>query len=210
MSIVLHIRASPTGAGSTSCGVARTFLDAYATRHPGDDVVELDLWSAELPELDVTAVAAQNKVLAGAPQTDSEREVWQRIVTLCDQLRGADKVVLSCPMWNFSIPYKLKHYLDVVCQPGLTFGWTPETGYAGLVTGKPVQLILTRAGAYTPPAPNAWMDHQTSYLRFIFEFLGFTNIGILAVEPTLLHGPDAAAASLGAAVAAARVAGRDF
>lgn len=210
MSTLLHIAASPNGPRSTSLGVARTFLDAYATSHPGDEIVELDLWSAELPELDATAVAAQNKVLGSQAQDDDERAVWRQVAAMCEQLRAADKVVVSGPMWNFAVPYKLKHYLDVVCQPGLTFGWTPETGYTGLVTGKPVQLILTRAGAYTPPAPNAWMDHQTGYLQFIFRFLGFTDIRTLAVEPTMLHGPEVAAASVQAASDAARAAGAAF
>lgn len=38
-----------------------------------------------------------------------------------ERLEGADKVLISSPMCNFSIPYRLKHYLDLVCQPGLSF-----------------------------------------------------------------------------------------
>jgi putative NADPH-quinone reductase len=32
-------------------------------------------------------------------------------------------------MWNFGIPYKLKHYIDVLTQPGQTFNFDPTTGY---------------------------------------------------------------------------------
>ena len=32
----------------------------------------------------------------------------------------AERVLISTPMWNFGIPYKLKHWLDIINQPGLT------------------------------------------------------------------------------------------
>jgi FMN-dependent NADH-azoreductase len=210
MSTLLHIQSSPNGSRSTSRQVARTFLDTYATHHPADDIVGLDLWTTALPELDATFVSAQYKVLANEAQTEAERRVWQQVLDVCEQLRRADKVLVSCPMWNFAIPYKLKHYFDVICQPGVTFGWTPQDGYTGLVTDKPVQLILSRAGAYVPPAANAWMDHQTNYLEFVFGFLGFTDVRTLTVEPTLLFGPDAASASIARAVEGARAAARQF
>ena len=54
-----------------------------------------------------------------------------------EQFVNADKFLLAIPMWNFGIPYRLKQYLDVILQPGYTFSFSPETGYSGLVTGKP-------------------------------------------------------------------------
>lgn len=210
MSTLLHIRTSPSGVLSTSRRVAGAFLDAYGTAQPSTEISVLDLWATHLPAFDVTAVKAQGKVLAGEAQSADEHAVWREIEAMCAQLQDADRVLVSCPMWNFSIPYKLKHYLDVICQPGLTFSWTPKDGYTGLVTGKPVQLILSRAGAYTPPAPNAWMDHQKSYLELIFGFLGFTDIRTLVVEPTMLAGPDVASESIAAALTAAHSAGACF
>ncbi len=205
---LLHIAASPMGAASTSRKVATALLESYAAAHPRDEIATLDLWRVDLPELDSTFVAAQNKVLSGAEQTPAEREVWDRVVSAAEALKSADKVLLSCPMWNFNIPYRLKHWFDVILQPGLTFAWTPEEGYRGLVTGRPAQLVLSRAGQYTPPAPAAWMDHQTGYLEFLFRFMGFTDIHTLAVEPTLLQGPERAARGVHNATAAAREAGR--
>ena len=53
-------------------------------------------------------------------------------------------------MWNFGIPYILKHYIDLIVQPGLTFSFSPSEGYKGLVTGKPVTVVYARGGAYGP------------------------------------------------------------
>ena len=61
---------------------------------------------------------------------------------IAEHFKSADKYVFSLPMWNFGIPYKLKHFIDVLVQPGLTFSFSPETGYKGLVTGKPAVVDL--------------------------------------------------------------------
>ena len=50
-------------------------------------------------------------------------------------------------MWNFGVPYKLKHYLDVLTMPGTLFGFDPATGYIGLLKDK-------RARAWSPPPPS--------------------------------------------------------
>ena len=63
-------------------------------------------------------------------------------------------------MWNFGVPYKLKHYIDVITQPGLSFSFSPETGYTGLVTGKPAAVIYARGGEYSSSEAAARMDFQ--------------------------------------------------
>ena len=88
-------------------------------------------------------------------------------------------------MWNFGIPYKLKHYIDLLVQPGLTFGFTPETGYKGLVTGKPLVAIYARGGAYGPGSGAETADQQSTYLKQILGFIGFTDIREIFIEPTL-------------------------
>ncbi len=87
-------------------------------------------------------------------------------------------------MWNFSIPYKLKHYIDVITQPGLTFIFSPESGYQGLVTGKPITVIYARGGEYSSSETSA-MDFQKTYMEMILGFIGFQDIKTVLVEPTL-------------------------
>ena len=55
---------------------------------------------------------------------------------MIERFKGADKYLFSLPMWNFGIPYKLKHYIDVLVQPTYTFSFSPKEGYKGLVTRK--------------------------------------------------------------------------
>ena len=90
-------------------------------------------------------------------------------------------------MWNGGIPYTVKHYIDVIHQPGMLWGLKPDTGYFGLPKDKHVTLVLT-AGAYSPsaPSPAFGMDHHSSYLRDWLNQAGVAAMDEVRFEPTLL------------------------
>jgi FMN-dependent NADH-azoreductase len=92
-------------------------------------------------------------------------------------------------MWNFSIPYKVKHYIDVIVQPKQTFAYT-EQGPQGLCNGKPLTLITTRGSSYKEP-PFDQFNFQSSYLRTVCGFIGCTYHEI-AAEGLDMVGPDGA------------------
>jgi FMN-dependent NADH-azoreductase len=203
MARLIHIQASPRGSRSASQAVAASFIEAYRAAHPGDAVETLDLWKAELPEFDGAALDAKYAVVRGLPHSPEERRAWDEVVRRVEHFRSADKVLVSSPMWNFGIPYKLKHYIDLIVQPGLTFGFTSGEGYKGLVTGKPLALIHARGGAYGRGSGAEGLDLESAYLRQIFGFIGFTDIREIFVEPTL----GTATSAEEAVAAAARAAG---
>ncbi len=208
MAKILHIQASPMGeALSFSTRVARAFLDAYRASHAADAVETLDLWKSDLPAFDFTAASGKYKVMRGLAHSPDEAGAWDRVVAAANRLKSADKVVLSTGMWNFAIPYRLKQWLDVVVQPGLTFAFDPAKGYSGLVTGKPLQLLLASGGEYPAGSPMAGYDFQKPYLECIFGFMGFSDVRTLRVEGTL--SPDAEK-NLAAARTAAEEAARAF
>lgn len=189
MAKLLYIESSPRKERSKSIQVANAFLDTYRASNPDDEIVILDLWDRTLPEFDGFTIDAKYQVLHGQSFSEEQQTAWQAIVDLCDEFKSADKYVISLPMWNFGIPYKLKHYIDVIAQPGQTFSFSPETGYSGLVTGKPMVAIYARGGAYNSEATTG-LDFQRSYLNFLLGFIGFTEIHEFAVEPTLASEAD--------------------
>jgi FMN-dependent NADH-azoreductase len=184
MAKLLYIESSPRKIRSKSIAVAKAFLGAYQAAHSNDEIVTLDLWEKALPEFDGFTIDAKYQVMHGQDFTDEQEQAWQKVVDLCDEFKSADKYVLSLPMWNFGIPYKLKHYIDVIAQPGQTFSFDPATGYSGLVTGKPLVAIYARGGAYSSPEMKG-LDYQKGYLDVLLGFLGFEDVQALVVEPTL-------------------------
>ncbi len=210
MATVLHIQASTRDDESFSLLAAKAFFESYIESHPEDSVRTLRTDQESIPEFNATAVSGKYRIMNGQTHTDKEAETWKAIEAVIEDFKSADKIVISSPMWNFSIPYHLKHYIDVLVQPGYTFSFSPETGYTGLVTGKPAVLILARGGEYAPDSEAAAFDFQRPYLEGILHFIGFTGIDTMVVEPTLQGGPETAEQKLAETISAAREKAKTF
>lgn len=185
MSTLLYIEVSPRKGRSASIDVAQSFVSAFLARDTSNRVETLDLWDTELPQFDGDTINAKYRVMHGENPTAEETTAWEVITKITDQFKAADHYLFSSPMWNFSIPYKLKHYIDVISQPGLTWSFSPETGYEGLVTGKSATLVLARGGEYSSDSVVTPMDFQRTYLEMILGFIGFKEINTVLIEPTL-------------------------
>ncbi len=205
MAKLLYIESSPRKERSKSIMVAKAFIDKYTVEHAGDEVVAIDLWEKKLPEFDGYTIDAKYQVLHGQGLDANQQAAWQAVVDICDEFKSADKYLFSLPMWNFGIPYKLKHYIDVLAQPGQTFSFDPATGYCGLVTGKPVAVVYARGGAYGTDASKG-MDLQKGYMDLLLGFIGFTDIRSIMVEPTLAAPKDVAKTEAAAIAQAIRIA----
>jgi FMN-dependent NADH-azoreductase len=192
MSRLLYIKASPMGKLSYSTAVADAFVEAYKKAHPKDEVKVLDLFSANLPAFDFVAASGKYKIMHGKPHSAEEKTAWEKVVAAIDEFKSADKFVMAVPMWNFSIPYRLKQYIDIIIQPGLTFSVDEKGNYIGLVKNKPVFVAYARGGRYPPGSQQEAFDLQKKYLELILAFVGLDNIRSVAVEPTLAEGPEVA------------------
>jgi FMN-dependent NADH-azoreductase len=194
MSRLLYIQASPRGKRSHCIAVADAFIETYKQNHPSDDIVTLNVFDASIPNFDGLVVQAKYKILHGQLHSREEQQVWKNVEKVIEQFTSADKYVLAVPMWNFSIPYRLKQYVDLLVQPGYTFRLSKGKGYEGLVVGKPMLVVYARGGEYAPNSEAEAFDLQKKYVQLIFGFIGFENIRSVVVEPTLQSGPDAAEA----------------
>lgn len=75
-------------------------------------------------------IEAKFAVLRATNATEEQKRRWQGAVRLSRAFNAADKYVFSLPMWNFGIPYILKHYIDIVTLPGENWLWTPGKAIA--------------------------------------------------------------------------------
>jgi FMN-dependent NADH-azoreductase len=108
---ILHLNASPRGPHSSSQRLAEAFLAQVGA---GAEVETVKLFDAAMPAFAQAGAEGKLKVMAGMAPEDGEQAVLDAAQPLIDQLKGADKVVVSTGMWNFSVPYPLKHYIDLV------------------------------------------------------------------------------------------------
>ncbi len=210
MSTLLYILASPRGQRSYSTQAADAFVASYRQAHPEDQVKTLNVFTENLPNFDGFTLQAKYSILHGQKQNPQEVAAWKAVETVIEEFKSADKYLFAVPMWNFGIPYRLKHYLDVIVQPGYTFSFDPQKGYSGLVTGKPVVGIYARGGAYPAGTPAEAYDLQKRYLEQILGFMGFTDIRSFAVEPMLAEGPAGAQKHLDALLPVLAEAAKSF
>jgi FMN-dependent NADH-azoreductase len=190
MSRLLYIESSPRKERSASIAVTAKFLDSFKKAHPNDEVLKLDLWNKELPPFNGETIAAKYAIMSGKEHTEGQKKAWEPVVRLIEEFKQAEYYLFSLPMWNFGIPYRLKHYIDLLVQPGYAFTFSPQEGYKGLITGKKAVLICARGGAYGAGTGAEAFDLQVPYMRTILQFIGFTDITNILVEPTI--GPEGA------------------
>lgn len=190
MAHLLYIESSPRKKRSASIQVAKAFLHTYENTHPAGQVNIVDLWQKNLPPFDGDIIDAKYAILHEQSHTEAQRKSWRAVEQLIQEFKNADKYLISLPMWNFGIPYVLKHYIDLLVQPSYTFSYSPAEGYKGLVKGKPVVLIYARGGAYGPGSGGESLDLQKSYMESILKFIGFTDIRSIVIEPTLAKPED--------------------
>lgn len=182
MTRLLWIRASPRGPRSRSDAVAQRYLDS-AGLAPADT---LDLWSADLPPFDGAVLDTRYTLIEGGDVPPKARADWARIEALAAHFLSFDSWLFSVPMWNFGVPYRLKHYVDCITQPGLTFRVTDTGAVEGLARGR---ALLVCAGALDtgPAGPLQGFDFQVRWLEVWLGFIGVTPVDVLRVQPT--YGP---------------------
>jgi FMN-dependent NADH-azoreductase len=209
MSKLLNIQASPRGERSYSISVTDAFIKSYRQVNQADEIVTLNLFTKALPPVDGLVLQAKYTILHGLEHTEEELAAWRSVEEIIAEFKSADKVVMAVPMWNFLIPYRLKHYIDILVQPTYTFRVTPEGGYEGLIPDKPLFIAYSRGGAYPPGTESEAFDFQTKYLEFILGFMGLRDVRKVVIEPTL-GGPDLAKEGKQAAIAAAEEMAKSF
>ena len=172
---VLHIDSSILGQGSVSRTLSAEVVMAIRAHHPGIEVTYRDLAADPIGHLSGTHLAALRGGGAAV-----ERDIAAGEAAL-DEFLAADVVVVGAPMYNFTIPSQLKAWIDRIAVAGKTFRCTAN-GPEGLARGKKLIVASSRGGFFTPDTPAGALDHQESYLRGLFGFLGITDITFVRAE----------------------------
>ncbi|MBB2989772.1 FMN-dependent NADH-azoreductase [Mycolicibacterium iranicum] len=182
MTRTLWIEASPKGEQSLSSAAARAFVDAAGEARIGT-VDHLDLWSDDVLTFNREAALMKFAPLFGETPTSRQQAVWRRVEAEIERVRRCDRVVVSAPMWNWSIPAPLKNWIDVVVQPLLSFTLDGDGRHVGtLGEGRPLHLVLTRSSAYDGRHPEL-RDFQLPYLEYVVTLLGYA-VDSMVFEPT--------------------------
>ena len=175
---LLHIDASILGGHSVSRQLSAAAVERLRKATPGLEVTYRDISSAPLSHLSGAHLAAAQ---GATPETAAMRADVAASAAALDEFLAADIVVIGAPMYNFTIPSQLKAWIDRILVAGKTFKYS-ETGVEGLAKGKRVIVTITRGGFYGADTPAAAGEHLETYLRWVFGFIGVTDLEIILAE----------------------------
>lgn len=181
---VLHIVATPRADASNTMLVADAFFRELMEAAPGCSIETLDLFADDLPKVAGANIEAKYTLMTGTPLNPVLAQSWAQIEALIQRFLSADVHVMSVPMWNFSIPYTLKYFIDAVVQPGYLFRYNESGVPEGLVHGKKMVVITSRGADYSAESAYHAFDFMEPYLRAIFGFVGIYDIDFVYAQPT--------------------------
>lgn len=189
---ILHIDSATTGENSVSRELTKAIVEHFTAKNPGAEVAVLDLEANPIPHLtNATTGAIRLPAEAHTPEMAAAFAAERAVL---DQFLASDVVVIGAPMYNFTIPSSIKAWLDRLGVPGVTFSYS-EAGPKGLAGGRRVIVASSRGGEY---AFDGAMEHQETYLRDMFGFIGIDNVEFIRAEK-IGYGPEVRAASIAAA-----------
>ncbi|WP_424889495.1 NAD(P)H-dependent oxidoreductase [Streptomyces sp. XH2] len=216
--LIVHAHPEPR-----SFSTAQMVTAARALRDAGYRVDVLDLyadgWAPALTREEFAPVEGHFK-----PQAEQRRAVKEGTLDAAvrdhlDRLLAADLLILSFPMWWFSLPAVLKGWVDRVFVMGGVFGGDHGLFGDAALAGKRAMLLFTTGGPgewFRPGGTFGPMDDFLFHIRRgMLEFVGFE-----VLDPVITHGPaqltdqeraaalDAVGASVTRVAAGARTAGR--
>lgn len=197
--ILLRIDASPRLEPSFSRRVGDAFEAAWQEAHRGRPVIHRDLALQPVPQLHANTVTG---FYTAADQLDDDlRRAVAVSDTLIAELQAAETLLISTPMYNFSVPSALKAWIDQVVRINSTFAFD-GTGFTGLASPRRAVVIASHGlGGYSGELQG--VDFLGPLLRAVFDLIGVKDVTIITVENTSAP-PEIADAALAAAVEAAR------
>lgn len=163
---------------------AQALLEGIEREHK---VQEVDLWSKKGLKYSIEHAQAKLAMLGGAA-TREEEERFAPVMTAAEEVNKMDIVLIATPMWNYSVPYPLKQWIDTVVQPGINFS---DSGQKlpgqGTREGKEraVVVISSAGGVYKGEGSDPVQDFLNPYLRQVFLMMGFERCEEIFIQGTV-------------------------
>lgn len=178
MATLLKIDVSPRGDWSVSRKLGAIYQEKWLEANAGGKVVTRDLTANPLPFVDLPwIIGAYSAPEEHSAESKASLKPSDEVIA---ELLGADEVIITSPIYNFNMPAALKAWIDHIIRIGKTF----SASYEGLAKGRKVTVIFAAGANYAPGAPLHGVDFVTSYLKFIFGFIGITDLTIHIADQT--------------------------
>ena len=182
MTRVLRIDSSSRIENSYSRKLADYFQTVWQKKHPDTQIVVRDPVKTQLPHISDTTIAGF--YTPPEQQTPEMKQATTLSDELINELQSSDVLLLSVPMYNFSVPSALKAWIDQIVRIGKTFAYD-GTNFTGLVKVQHAYIICTYGSSgYVDGGAFSTMNFLEPYLRGLLSFLGIPEIKFFHLQGT--------------------------
>lgn len=174
---ILHVCANPKPTEeSVSKQLATAFFSKLFELNSEIELQNVDLYEEKPPFYSYAMYKrAWYPVLQSAYEPSAEEEAAFNYATKQAELfNNADVLVLTMPMWNFTVPAIMKAWIDQVLTPGLTFE-VSSNGVKPLHKIKEIVLLVASGGIYKE---GDMRDALSNQIRAAFGFIGIEDVQI--------------------------------
>jgi FMN-dependent NADH-azoreductase len=182
MTTILRVDASSRSQGSHSRMLGDKIEHALLACNPNARVLRRELASAPIEHIRTTTI--QGYYTPTEAMTAELRDATAISDAVISEVKSADTLLITTPMYNFSIPSALKAWIDQLVRIGHTFAYD-GSNFTGLLPGKKAVIAIAYgAGGYLRGGPFSGADFVQPYLRFLLNFLGVQDVRFLGIEQT--------------------------
>ena len=174
---VLHVCANPKPTEeSVSKQLAASFFGHLVAANPEFVITNLDLYQNPPPFVSYDAYRAfwYPVFIDGYQQTDADLKAIAYAQEQGEIFNQADVLVITAPMWNFTVPAILKAWMDQVLSPNITFTME-KSGVRPLHRLRRVILLAASGAVYKEDDPAESLSTQ---IRAAFKFIDVTDVAI--------------------------------
>ena len=179
---ILHVCANPKPTEeSISKQIASAFIGRLIELKPDVELVNVDLYDEKPPfySYDLYKRAWYPVFDEGYEPSKVEEMSLNYAIGQIEKFKEADVLVLTMPMWNYSVPAIMKAWIDQILLPGYTFSVSKEDGVQGLHKIKRIVMLVSSGGVYKEDDDR---DALTRQIRHGFEFIGIHEIDVVWAE----------------------------
>lgn len=179
---ILRVDASSRSSGSYSKDIGDDVERSLLARHQGADIIRRDLAQQHIEHLRHETIIGY--YTPSEAMTDELRDVTLTSDEIIAEAKKADIILITTPMYNFSIPSALKAWIDQLVRIGRTFDYDGSS-FTGLLPGKQAYVVIAYGvGGYSDGGPLAGADFVKPYLSFLLGFIGIQDVTFIPVEAT--------------------------
>lgn len=171
---ILNINSSSNKSTSTSTDFAEKVVEKLVKENEGATVVKRHTTYSDLPFIDETILGA---LFSKEERTEEQKNALKLSDELTNELIEADVLVISAPIYNFSVPASLKAYFDLIARAGVTFKYGEE-GPIGLLKNKKAYIVVASGGTEI----GSKIDFAGNYIKHFLGFIGITDVEFVKLD----------------------------